>query len=78
PQSGVNPVARMQGFIDSLQVRVALKQNQITDAARYAADNRGLDYLGSKLGVGFSAAFRGPLPACLTYVAMEEKAFKLA
>ncbi|KPW95017.1 dipeptidase [Pseudomonas syringae pv. coryli] len=78
PQSGVNPVARMLDFINSLQGKVALKHNQITDAASYAADNWGLDYLGSKLGVGFSDDFMGPLTASLTYVAMDEKAFKLA
>ncbi|WP_296187352.1 dipeptidase [Pseudomonas sp. UBA1879] len=78
PQSGVNPVARMLGFINSLDGKVALKHNAITDAARYAADNWGLDYLGSKLGVGFSDAFMGPLTASLTYVAQDDKAFKLA
>lgn len=78
PQSGVNPVARMLDFINSLDGKVALKHNHITDAARYAADNWGLDYLGSKLGVGFSDSFMGPLTASLTYVAMDEKAFKLA
>ncbi|RMV81813.1 dipeptidase [Pseudomonas amygdali] len=78
PQSGVNPVARMLDFINSLQGKVALKHNQITDAARYATDNWGLDYLGNKLGVGFSDEFMGPLTASLTYVAMDETAFKLA
>ncbi|WP_296257321.1 MULTISPECIES: dipeptidase [unclassified Pseudomonas] len=78
PQSGVNPVARMLDFINSLDGKVALKHNQITDAARYAADNWGLDYLGSKLGVGFSDPFMGPLTASLTYVALDDKAFKLA
>jgi acetylornithine deacetylase/succinyl-diaminopimelate desuccinylase-like protein len=78
PQSGVNPVARMLDFINSLDGNIALKRNHITDAARYAADNWGLDYLGSKLGVGFSDALMGPLTASLTYVAMDDKAFKLA
>ncbi|MFQ6559345.1 dipeptidase [Pseudomonas sp. Lb2C1-1] len=78
PESGVNPVARMLDFINSLDGKVALKHNHITDAARYAADNWGLDYLGSKLGVGFSDAFMGPLTASLTYVGMDEKTFKLA
>lgn len=78
PESGVNPVARMLGFINSLDGKVALKHNHITDAARYAADNWGLDYLGANLGVGFSDAFMGPLTASLTYVAMDEKVFKLA
>jgi predicted dipeptidase len=78
PESGVNPVARMLDFINSLNGNVALKHNHITDAARYAADNWGLDYLGSKLGVGFSDAFMGPLTTSLTYVGMDEKDFKLA
>ncbi|KNH43022.1 dipeptidase [Pseudomonas lini] len=78
PESGVNPVARMLDFINSLDGKVALKHNHITDAARYAAENWGLDYLGGKLGVGFSDDFMGPLTASLTYVGMDEKAFKLA
>ncbi len=78
PESGINPVSRMLGFINSLDGKVALKHNHITDAARYAADNWGLDYLGGKLGVGFSDAFMGPLTASLTYVGMDDKAFKLA
>jgi len=78
PESGVNPVARMLDFINSVDGKVALKHNHITDAARYVADNWGLDYLGNKLGVGFSDAFMGPLTTSPTYVGMDEKAFKLA
>lgn len=78
PESGLNPVARMLDFINSLDGKVALKHNHITDAARYAADNWGLDYLGGKLGVGFSDAFMGPLTASLTYVGMDDNAFQLA
>jgi predicted dipeptidase len=78
PESGVNPVARMLGLIDSLDGKVALKHNHITDAARYATDNWGLDYLGGKLGVGFSDDFMGPLTTSLTYVGLDAKAFKLA
>jgi predicted dipeptidase len=78
PESGVNPVARMLDFIHSLDGKVALKHNHITDAARYAADNWGLDYLGGKLGVGFSDAFMGPLTTSLTFVGMDDKTFKLA
>ncbi|MFJ3372945.1 dipeptidase [Pseudomonas sp. NPDC086251] len=78
PESGVNPVARMLDFINSLDGKVALKHNHITDAARYAADNWGLDYLGGKLGVGFSDAFMGPLTTSLTFVGMDDKTFKLA
>lgn len=78
PESGVNPVARMLDFIHSLDGKVALKHNHITDAARYAADNWGLDYLGGKLGVGFSDAFMGPLTTSLTFVGLDDKTFKLA
>jgi predicted dipeptidase len=78
PESGVNPVARMLDFINSLDGKVALKHNHITDAARYAADNWGLDYLGGKLGVGFSDAFMGPLTTSLTFVGMDDNVFKLA
>ncbi|RON50582.1 dipeptidase [Pseudomonas frederiksbergensis] len=78
PESGVNPVARMLLFIHSLDGKVAFKHNHITDAARYAADNWGLDYLGGKLGVGFSDAFMGPLTTSLTFVGMDDKTFKLA
>ncbi|WP_162874693.1 peptidase dimerization domain-containing protein, partial [Pseudomonas viridiflava] len=78
PASGVNPVARMLDFINSLDGKVELKHNHITDAAQYAADNWGLDYLGSKLGVGFSDEFMGPLTASLTFVGMDAKTFKLA
>lgn len=78
PESGVNPVARALDLIHSLDGQVALKHNEITDAARYAADNWGLDYLGKKMGVDFSDAFMGPLTASLTYVGMDDKAFKLA
>ncbi|KRP60043.1 dipeptidase [Pseudomonas trivialis] len=78
PQSGVNPVARMLELIHSVDGKIALKHNHITDAARYASDNWGLDYLGGKLGVGFSDAFMGPLTTSLTFVSQDDKAFKLA
>src|SRR5471030_2054450 len=78
PEAGVNPVARMLELIHSIDGKIALKHNHITDAAHYAADNWGLDYLGGKLGVGFSDAFMGPLTTSLTYVGEDDKAFKLA
>ncbi|NWC96438.1 MULTISPECIES: dipeptidase [unclassified Pseudomonas] len=78
PESGVNPVARVLDFLNSLDGKVALKHNQFTDAAHYAANNWGLDYLGGKLGVGFSDSFMGPLTTSLTYVGEDDKAFKLA
>ena len=78
PESGVNPVARMLVFIDGLGKQVPLKHNQFTDAARYASDNWGLDYLGKKLGVGFEDAFMGPLTASPTFVGVDDKGLKLA
>ena len=78
PESGVNPLARLLGFLNDLGDQVPLKHNHITDAARYAADNWGLDYLGKKLGVGFEDSFMGPLTASLTYVGLDKKALKLA
>ena len=78
PESGVNPVARMLDFIHSVDGKIPLKHNHITDAAHYAADNWGLDYKGGKLGVGFADDFMGPLTTSLTYVGMDDKTFKLA
>lgn len=75
PESGVNPVARILGLIHELAGKIALKRNHITDAARYATDNWGLDYLGNKLGIGFTDAFMGPLTTSLTYIGMDERAF---
>jgi len=78
PESGVNPVARMLDFLAGVGQQVPLKHNQFTDAARYAADNWGLDYLGNKLGVAFKDPFMGPLTASLTYVGVADKGLKLA
>ncbi|WP_313600807.1 dipeptidase [Pseudomonas sp.] len=78
PESGVNPVARMLELIHSVDGKIALKHNHITDAAHYASDNWGLDYLGGKLGVGFADDLMGPLTTSLTFVGQDEKAFKLA
>ncbi|MCL9658651.1 dipeptidase [Pseudomonas protegens] len=78
PESGVNPVARMLDFINSLDGKIALKHNAFTDGARYAADNWGLDYLGNKLGIGFADAFMGPLTTSPTFVGVDDKTFKLA
>ncbi|MGC5702602.1 dipeptidase [Pseudomonas sp. NFXW11] len=78
PESGVNPVARMLDLINRLDGKVALKHNAFTDAARYAADNWGLDYEGKQLGIGFSDALMGPLTTSLTQVAVDEQTLKLA
>jgi hypothetical protein len=63
----------MRNFINSLDGKIALKHNQPPGAARYAADNWGLDHL----GVGFIDEFMGPLTTSLTYVRIDDKAFRL-
>ncbi|HBM63577.1 MAG TPA: dipeptidase [Pseudomonas sp.] len=78
PESGINPVARMLDFINGLGQQVSLKHNHFTDAARYAAENWGLDYLGNKLGVAFKDPFMGPLTTSLTFVGVDDKGVKLA
>ncbi|AZE93902.1 Putative Xaa-His dipeptidase [Pseudomonas orientalis] len=78
PETGVNPVARMLELIHSVDGKIALKHNHITDAAQYAADNWGLDYLGGKLGVGYADDFMGPLTTSPTFVGLDDKALKLA
>jgi predicted dipeptidase len=79
PSRGVNPVPRLFGFIDATRAAgVALKRNHFTDAAAYVAANWGLDYLGGKLGIGYSDPFMGPLTAAVTYVRVKEGALHLA
>jgi hypothetical protein len=68
----------MLDFINGVGKQVSLKHNHFTDAARYAADNWGLDYLGNKLGVAFKDAFMGPLTASLTFVGVDDNGLKLA
>jgi len=71
PESGVNPVSRMFAFIDQLARAGVLQSNHFTDAARYATDNWGIDYLGAKLQIGYSDEFMGPLTAAQTFVAID-------
>lgn len=78
PESGVNPIARMLDFINGVGKTVPLKRNQFTDAAHYAADNWGLDYLGKKLGIAYDDAFMGPLTASPTFIGVDDKGLKLA
>lgn len=71
PESGVNPVSRMFAFIDQLAREGVLQSNHFTDAARYATDNWGMDYLGTKLQIGYEDPFMGPLTAAQTFVAID-------
>lgn len=71
PESGVNPVSRMFAFIDQLARQGVFQSNHFTDAARYATDNWGMDYLGTKLQIGYEDSFMGPLTAAQTFVAID-------
>lgn len=71
PESGVNPVSRMFAFIDQLAGQGVFQSNHFTDAARYATENWGMDYLGTKLQIGYEDSFMGPLTAAQTFVAID-------
>lgn len=71
PESGVNPVSRMFAFIDQMARQGVFQSNHFTDAARYATDNWGMDYLGTKLQIGYEDSFMGPLTAAQTFVAID-------
>ena len=68
PQNGVNPVSRLFALLDILHAEGLLESNHFTDAARYATDNWGLDYLGTRAGIAYSDSFMGPLTAAQTFV----------
>ncbi|WP_211316992.1 dipeptidase [Arenicella xantha] len=78
PESGVNPVSRMLLFVHLLNGAELLKQNHITDAARYAQDNWGLDFYGKSMGIDFSDDFMGPLTAAFTKVELSNQHLEVA
>lgn len=78
PKSGINPVSRLFGFIDLLRQRIPIQANHITDAARYASDNWGLDYYGKKLNIDFEHGFMGPLTAALTFIGLDDDNLRVA
>ncbi len=78
PASGVNPVSRLLLLIDTINQSGAAKQNHITAAARYAAQNWGLNFYAEKLGVDFSHPFMGPLTSALTLVDLNSERLQLA
>ena len=77
PATGINPVSRLLVFIDLIRQKLAVKDNHITDAARYASDNWGIDYTGKKLAIDYSDEFMGPLTAALTYIALDDRQLQL-
>jgi len=78
PQNGVNPVSRLFDFLHEASQTAPFKTNHFTDAAAYAAANWGIDYLGAKLGIGYSDPFMGPLTAAVTQVRIKNGALWLA
>jgi predicted dipeptidase len=78
PENGVNPVSRMLDFINGLAGMGVFQDNHVTDAARYASENWGLDFHGNKLGIAFSHDFMGPLTAAQTFVALNDDNLRLA
>lgn len=78
PQSGINPVSRMLGFLSNLEEDRLFQNNHITDAASYAASNWGLNYLGEVLGTAYADDFMGPLTTAITLVALDDKQLRLA
>ncbi|HSG89113.1 MAG TPA: dipeptidase [Pseudomonadales bacterium] len=78
PGSGINPVSRLLAFVDGLRADEVLEANHFTDAARYATDNWGMDYLGTRLGIAWSDPFMGPLTAAQTFVATDPQRLRTA
>jgi predicted dipeptidase len=78
PASGINPVSRLFAFLDLLRAEAVLESNHFTDAARYATDNWGTDFLGNKLDIAWSDPFMGPLTAAQTFVAMDPDRLRTA
>ena len=78
PESGVNPVSRMLLLINKLHTAGLIKSNHISDAALYAHQNWGLDYLGKQFGIAYQHDFMGPMTAAFTKVAIDETSFEVA
>lgn len=78
PWTGVNPVAPMLKFLALMHARGLVGSNHYTDAAYYASDNWGIDYLGSALGIGYQDDFMGPFTAMPTLIAENGQRLQLA
>ena len=78
PQNGVNPVSRLFALLDALHAEGVLEANHFTDAAHYATENWGLDYLGTRAGIAFSDPFMGPLTASQTFVSSGDDRLRTA
>ena len=78
PQTGINPVSRMLGFLSFLSDKGVFQSNHITDAANYASANWGLSYLGEVLDIAYSDDFMGPLTTSLTFIGLDDETLRLA
>lgn len=78
PSSGVNPVSRMLLLLNKLHVAGIIKSNHISDAALYAQQNWGLDYLGRQFGIAYEHNFMGPMTAAFTKVSQNDDSFEVA
>ena len=78
PETGINPVSRMLGFLAYLSAEGLFQSNHITDAAKYAAANWGLNYLGEVLGIAYADDFMGPLTTSLTFIGLDDERLRLA
>jgi acetylornithine deacetylase/succinyl-diaminopimelate desuccinylase-like protein len=64
PEEGVNPVPRLTEF---LLANAELTDNAWSRAGDYINEVYGTDYLGEKLGIGYTDDFMGPLTVVPTY-----------
>ncbi len=78
PETGINPVARLLAFMDSLRGQSVFKTNQFTDAARYATENWGLDHYGETMGIAYRHEFMGPLTTAQTFVSTDTDGLRTA
>ncbi len=78
PETGINPVSRMLGFLSFLSDEGLFQSNHITDAAQYAESNWGLSYLGEILEIAYADDFMGPLTTALTFIGLDDEQLRLA
>jgi len=78
PETGINPVSRMLGFLSFLGDQGLFQSNHISDAANYAASNWGLSYLGEVLDIAYADDFMGPFTTSLTFIGLDSEQLRLA
>jgi acetylornithine deacetylase/succinyl-diaminopimelate desuccinylase-like protein len=68
----------MFAFINTLAEQGLVQANHFTDAALYATENWGMDFLGSQLQIGYADDFMGPMTASQTFVAIGDEQLRTA